>query len=66
MEAQQDHRNRDDLGDHFRLAKLAGLDGVAFGGGDTPQSRDGELTADNQDHHPGRNSVNLDQGHQCG
>ncbi len=62
----QDHGNGGHLRDHLGLAKIAGLDGVAFGRRDTAEPGDRELAPDDQHHHPRRNSPDLDERNKCG
>src|SRR3990172_603101 len=56
---QQDHRR--DLGQHLVLSDIARMADDAQGGGDRPQPGDRNLTAHNEDHHPGRGAAHLHQ-----
>ena len=65
-QAQQEHGDREHLRDHLGLPEFARVNRVAFGRGDATQAGDGELTADDDHHHPGRNTANLHQRNQRG
>jgi len=49
--------NGDNLQDHFQLAKIARLNGKAFGGGDAAQAGDQELAPEHENNDPRRHEV---------
>ncbi len=47
----------DNLQDHLQFAEVAGLNGEAFGGGNTAKSGDEEFASQDQNHDPGGHEI---------